>query len=239
MENYSLPTTVSHTYASPGNYIVCLSVNDSDGFCKVTYCDTITVGQPNNGCGVLNLSLIDTDCNACNGSVIASVSGGNGPYVYSWIQGTQTGNNTNTGLCKGTYTVSATDSLGGCVLTANYTIGDKCTQPGSCDAAFTYVNDSAASGFTFITASNDTSGNRVYVWDFGDGNILTKTDPSSVFHTFSSPDFYNVCLTVTDNMDSSCSGTTCMGVQIEGDCTSDCVWPGDANNDGVANNFDI
>ncbi len=61
-------------------------------------------------------------CGICNGSLTAIDSGGGAPYTYSWSPTGQT-NQTATGLCAGTYTVTVTDvcantSTASVVLTA-------------------------------------------------------------------------------------------------------------------------
>lgn len=68
-----------------------------------------------------------------------------------------------------------------------------------------------------------------YQWDFGDGNGSTVANP---VHTYTSPGVYFVMLTVT---------SACQTVQIPQSLTilPACVWPGDANNDLVANNVDL
>ena len=61
----------------------------------------------------LSLSATSTDETVnglCDGTATASVSGGNGPYVYSWSDGASQTNATATDLCTGTYTVTITDS---------------------------------------------------------------------------------------------------------------------------------
>jgi gliding motility-associated-like protein len=63
-------------------------------------------------------------CNGlCTGSASVTVSGGTGPYTYSWAPAGGTGANA-TGLCPGTYTCTITDA-GGCTGTRTFTI----TQP--------------------------------------------------------------------------------------------------------------
>jgi uncharacterized delta-60 repeat protein len=55
-------------------------------------------------------------------------------------------------------------------------------------------------------ATNEASGTppMSYVWSWGDGNTSTGATPS---HTYSSPGFYNICLTVTDA--NNCVSTYC------------------------------
>lgn len=54
---------------------------------------------------------------------------------------------------------------------------------------------------SFIANATDPDGTiDTYLWDFGDGNISQEQNPS---HVFTSPNSYNVSLTVTDNNDVS------------------------------------
>lgn len=82
----------------------CVTVFDNHG-CSIDTC--IMVNQP----PVLNLTLNATDelCNgACNGTITAYPSGGQGPYSYLWANGevVQTINN----LCAGIYNLTITDA---------------------------------------------------------------------------------------------------------------------------------
>lgn len=78
------------------------------------------IGGLNPNCGIAtsleaSLAIISETCSAsCIGSIQCTVSGGNGPYTYSWSNGA-TGP-TISNLCPGTYTVTVTD-IGGCTTT--------------------------------------------------------------------------------------------------------------------------
>ncbi|MGP8216987.1 MAG: gliding motility-associated C-terminal domain-containing protein [Bacteroidia bacterium] len=97
-------STSSITNLSVGTYVV--TVNDSNN-CNIT--DSITLTQP----GPINISIAPTNatCNAdCNGSAIATVTGGTSPYTYSWSTLPGQTTDTATGLCAGSYTLNITDS---------------------------------------------------------------------------------------------------------------------------------
>ena len=58
----------------------------------------------------LSASFTQPSChNMCNGSALATASGGQAPHTYQWIGGPSTPQYTN--LCPGTYTVIVTDAL--------------------------------------------------------------------------------------------------------------------------------
>jgi len=106
-------TTSNATNLPAGTY-TC-TVSDSVG-CTATATQTIT--QP----AVLNVALsgANASCSVCDGSEIASVTGGTAPYLYSWSPGGQTTSTTNA-LCAGTYSCHVTDSYG-CTQVGNFTI---------------------------------------------------------------------------------------------------------------------
>ena len=60
----------------------------------------------------LNLQKTDESCSAGNGSIIASVLGGNTPYSYSLNGGPSTTNNSFNSLSNGNYTVDVVDNSG-------------------------------------------------------------------------------------------------------------------------------
>jgi hypothetical protein len=62
-----------------------------------------------------------TNCIACNGAASVTVTGGTPPYTYNWSNGATTSNIT--GLCPGTYSVTATDHIGTTSNTPSIVIG--------------------------------------------------------------------------------------------------------------------
>ncbi len=96
-----------------GDYVV--TITDGAG-CSIT--DTVTINE------LITISIttgtITISCNGvCDGQATANPSGGAAPYTYSWSDGQTT--QTATGLCPGTYTVTATDA-NGCASTVSVTI---------------------------------------------------------------------------------------------------------------------
>ena len=100
-----------------GTYTV--TVTDQNG-AGCTVVETITLGQP----AVLNdnATVNDISCNGANdGSIFLAVTGGTGPYTYSWSNGA-TSNNIS-GLSAGPYSVTIEDN-NGCTIVRNYNIVD-------------------------------------------------------------------------------------------------------------------
>ncbi len=63
--DYNIPSTVNHTYASPGTYYVCVTVTSMDSsftvLCTDTYCDSVTVTSGTMPCQADFVSYIDSN----------------------------------------------------------------------------------------------------------------------------------------------------------------------------------
>jgi len=90
------------TFLRAGDYTV--TVNDVNN-CTTTA--TFTVSNP----APITVSVNSTPAtDGCNGSVLAVVTGGNGPFTFTWSTGQVTTEPFLTGLCPGEYFVMVTDS---------------------------------------------------------------------------------------------------------------------------------
>lgn len=98
----------------------------------------------------------------------------------------------------------------------------------TCNASFTYTIQQT----TYTFQNTSTGSNLTYLWDFNDGNFSALQNP---VHTFLQSGTYNICLTTSDT--SGCNDVQCNSITIV--ISSNLVWPGDANSDGIANNFDL
>lgn len=98
--------------------------------------------------------------------------------------------------------------------------------------------------FSFLDSTtvhfyNNSAGYDSVAWQFSEGTILTKTNRTL---TLSVPNGQTyACLSITNA--SGCTDQYCLDVfpGAPGDVCSvtDCVWPGDANGDRRANNYDV
>lgn len=194
--NSSTQQSPVHTYASNGNYTVCLTTTDTcstDSICKTV---TINCTDP-----VANFSSNSSFYTA----TFTDNSSGN--FLSTWLWDFGDGNSSTSQ--SPTHTYGATGNYTVCL-----TVSDTCTTDSICKTVAISCglpNVAWSSNSTFYTTNftNSSSGNFVsgYNWNFGDGNTSTLASPT---HTFVSNGTYNVCLTVTDTcgMDSLCKSVT-------------------------------
>lgn len=134
---------------------------------------SVTITQPGSAVSATIPNVTNLSCNAvCNGSAVASGSGGTPGYTYSWnsapVQNTATASN----LCAGSYTCTVTDA-NGCTTTQSVTI----TQPSVITASATSTPSSCSSntGSATTTASGGT-GTLSYSWAPSGGNAATANN---------------------------------------------------------------
>lgn len=198
--NTSTQQNPIHMYGSYGTYTVCLTI--TDGSCTNTSCQTIVYSS--NGNGNCATSFYATN-NGAGTYTFYEFSNMNASS-WSWDFGdgnVGTGQNpTHTYALPGTYTVCLVASNLFCsdtfCSTINYT--------GQCQAEFYPYEDSTNNVIYLIDLSSGT-GTMTYFWDFGDGNTSTLQYPT---HVYANSGFYNVCLTITDNI--ACTSTYCDSV---------------------------
>jgi len=99
----------------------CVTVTDGNG-CVATICITISTPE------ILSASTVvtPTSCGQPNGAINVTINSGTGPFTFDWTgAGTVDGQEDQTGLASGSYTVTITDGFG-CVveLTVQVTQGD-------------------------------------------------------------------------------------------------------------------
>ncbi|PKP20244.1 MAG: hypothetical protein CVU05_09540, partial [Bacteroidetes bacterium HGW-Bacteroidetes-21] len=147
------PTGIVWSTAGPHTVTQVVSL----GSCTSTYTQTITVyAQP-----TATITPTNATCfGVCNGSALATGSGGSGTYSsYAWSNSGSTQNIT--GLCPGSYTVTITDSYG-CKGTATTNI----TQPAALSIVTSRTNptcNGSCNGTAQATVSGGT-GTYNYLW---------------------------------------------------------------------------
>jgi hypothetical protein len=139
------------------NYTVTITDNNS---CTSTA--TIYVYAPN--AISITANAIPTTCTGINnGSITASVSGGNSPYTYNWNNGATS--QTITALAAATYSLTVTDNKA-CTATATATV----TQPISLGVTLSNTSVSCFGGSNGSIISTVTGGTAPYYFAWDDGN---------------------------------------------------------------------
>jgi len=204
----------THTYALPGQYLVCLIIWNLT--CSDTTCNYITVTSGGN-CSASFFSI-----DSAGVTYFSATSQGTGFPTYTWDFGdgsfgtgqfpmhtynsimsyyaclTVTYYDTNqTMLCTATYCDSVLSNGGGCQASWNWTAG---TAAGEID-------------FTDLSTTSDSIVS--WFWDFGDNSTSTLQNPS---HIFSQTGNYYVCLTITatdQNGSITCTNTYCSYILVQ------------------------
>ncbi len=204
--------TAPYTYTWPGlgsgqNQVnVCagtytVNVTDANG-CIGTA--TIDVLQPN-PIDLFAIPLDESCSGACDGQLFASVTGGTGPFTFTWNNGVGVGQS-QTNICPGTYTVTVVDA-NGCTEQNTFNSTTTINPGGLAAAGFTYNGNQCLTGNNFVFTNTGTSG-VTYSWNFGDAGTSSLENPS---HTYASSGTYVVTQIVTNG---PCSDTYFLTVNV-------------------------
>ncbi len=110
------------TQMPAGTYLV--QVYNQDGTCMQQLFVTIpAIREPN----IQAINLINADCELGNGAIIVAVSGGGGPYQFTWYNTTHpdipiSSDSILQNVVAGTYTVEVSNANGQCTQTATFTV---------------------------------------------------------------------------------------------------------------------
>lgn len=170
----------THVYSASGTYVVCLTATSVCG--SDVFCDTITVtcALPTSAFTYTTLNFDATFTDASTGAT-----------SYLWDFGD--GNTSTTPSPNHTYAAAGT-------YTVCQTVINACGADSTCQAV-TITCPAPTAGFTASTTdltanfTNGSTGATSYMWDFGDGNTDTTTNPT---HVYSVTGTYVVCLTATN-----------------------------------------
>ncbi len=148
------------------------------GLCAGTY--TVTVTDANGCTGITTVvvneppalfaaaSATDASCaGTCDGTVVATATGGTLPYTYSWDGGLG-GGSTHTNVCAGTYNVTITDA-NGCIANATVTVN----APTSVVATATFIDESCAGSCDGSATAIATGGTPPYTYSWDDPGAQT------------------------------------------------------------------
>jgi PKD repeat protein len=205
----------THTYMSPGIYMVCLTVWSGDSLCTSTWCDNITVGN-NPGCQATFQAYANpgTTLFQFNDFSVGNISNWRWDFgdPASGISNTSTLQNPQHAyLLPGTYnvclTISSDDSIA-CTSTwcKNIIVGNS---PG-CQAAFQVYPDSSG---TLSYQFHDYSVGNIsgWYWNFGDNTASYIQNPQ---HIYAGPGVYNVCLHIWSNDTLGCNSMWCDTIMV-------------------------
>ena len=168
-------TTATATGLAAGNYDVTIS--DANG------CSADSIGIVVTQTTVLvvqNTTVTNVSCfNSCNGTAMATVTGGTLPYTYLWNDGQTT--ETATGLCVGTHNVTVTD-VNGCSITEN---NITVTEPTLLSNSITTSVDVTCNGYNDGSATVSANGGTMpYTYLWSDGQT-TETAANLIAGTYS------------------------------------------------------
>lgn len=126
---------------------------------------------------VLEILATGASCNEDNGSALVNVTGGVGPFSYSWSNGAKTPSISSLG--KGSYSVTVKNE-NNCVSSGNFEIGDKIVVT---TTALLPASCGQSNGSAEVSASGGT-GPYSYVWSNGETETTaTKLSSGSGFVT--------------------------------------------------------
>ena len=219
-------STVTHTYANPGTYTVCLLVKKVvpgtiNILCERSECKTIVVLGQSNPCDQLQVNF-EWRRDSANSRLIHFINQTNPVTTnifFNWSFGDGTGGSTGYNpehlyTQPGTYTVCLRAQMANCVKDTCKTIVIQPSINDSCTIRPSFVTrlDSANRRkvhFTNTTLPAASAGNAV--WSFGDGTSSTSWN---AVHEYAMPGLYAVCLTVTQG--NICTRTICDSVFVPG-----------------------
>ncbi|MGI9190664.1 MAG: PKD domain-containing protein [Chitinophagaceae bacterium] len=218
---------VNHTYATPGFYNVCLTVNGvaaNSTTCSNTSCQAISVvanPAPCNSTASYTSSINAQTASFTNNSTCFNCAITS--YVWDFGDGSPTNNTpspTHTYAAPGTYTVCLT-TTGMDSMNVGTCVDDTCmsiTIAGipNCTAVSNFTNVNNVNVVQYTSTGTCTGCSTVtYAWNFGDGGTSSLPNPT---HTYAANGNYNVCLTLsgTNANNQPCSNQLCRNVMVSG-----------------------
>ncbi|MFK7807755.1 MAG: PKD domain-containing protein, partial [Saprospiraceae bacterium] len=208
----------------------CVTVTDANGTtatcCTFVSEQTCNANNPN-PMFMDGLASPASNCDECDGSIMITVTGGEGPYSYNWSNG-QVEESIFDG-CPGLYTVTITDAFG-CIVTGGYYIDCPGNTTTTCFSSTEFCVDIIDDPVAQITSTpaadangvieicqgqtiffgNESTNAESYEWHSGTGLMASSEETS-----FTYPDggIYEVMLVAKNEC--FCSDTTYVTVNVD------------------------
>ncbi len=222
----------THTYSSPGTYLVCLTITGNSGYeaCKKKICYEVTVRECNEDCHCDIDPAFDFDINGCRVDFVdkTQLSADCDIIGWSWnfddpASGTSNTSNaqypTHIFTASGSYnvclTVTYTDGQNVCTKEVCQYIDVSCSQDCHCeiDPTFKIELRPCAVDLTDYTYISDNCEILSRYWSFGDGNSAYG---ANVYHQYAGSGTYEICLTITyTDGEAICTVEICETVDID------------------------
>lgn len=171
-------STVSHTFASAGIYVVSVFVTNGCGN-TATFSRSLNVTGVGGPAVTLSSVASPTCVSGSNGSATVTVANGEPPYMYAWNDPAGQTSATATGLPAGLYYATVTDNIG-CASTLAVNVPDPAPIVPSITTTTTACG--AATGTATVSVSSGGSGSYTYLWSTG---ITTATATGLATGTYS------------------------------------------------------
>ena len=223
-------TTQSISVSPNENTTYGVTVTDMES-CIVS--DEVALEVSNMSLNLTTLPMPDCISAGTQTQIYSAVLGGNAPYFYQWSNGENDNIIFVTISESATYTLTVTDASG-CQIVES--ISFEVEDCGECDLEANIAMEwsepfcqTDTIVYSAFVSSNNTEP-YTYLWTV-DG-IPVSTSQSFTLQVLQ--ESYDIVLEVTDN-----NGCIAIDEKPLVGITCNYVWPGDANNDGIANNNDV
>lgn len=204
-------TTQTATNLTAGNYTV--TIMDGNG---CSYTRTVNVSEAATTFSITSVSATSLSCgSASTATAQVSVTGGNAPYVYTWVNSAPVSSNSTTnslsGLTGGSYSVSVKDN-NGCTLTATTNVATPNVVISVNTASL--LCGTTANGSATVTSVTGATGPFTYSWTPSAQTSSVATGLSAQTYTVRVTDNASCTISQTLSIDApsislTTAGTTC------------------------------